>query len=60
MTNKNHQIRRKHEFDLLQKHVEIDPETNKKIILACIGLIIIPLCLLFVIWSYVFSIHNFV
>jgi hypothetical protein len=60
MTNRNHQIRVKHEFYLLQKHVEIDPETNKKIILACIGLIIISLCLLFVIWSYIFSIHNFI
>lgn len=60
MTHKNHQIRGRYEFDLLQKHAETDHETNKKIILVTIGLIILLLCVLFVIWSYVFSIHNFV
>lgn len=60
MTHKNHQIREIHEFNLLQKQAETDPETNKKIILVMIGLIILSFCLLFVIWSYVFSIHNFI
>lgn len=60
MTHKNHQIRGRHEFDLLQKHAETDHETNKKIILITIGLIILSLFVLFVIWSYIFSIHHFV
>lgn len=60
MTHKNHQIRGRHEFDLLQKHAETDYETNKKIILVTITLIVISLCLLLVLWSYIFSIHNFV
>lgn len=60
MTHKNHQIKRRHEFDLLQKHAETDQETNKKIILATIGLIVLSLCVLFVIWNYIFSIDDFV
>ncbi len=60
MTHKNPQIKGRHEFDILQKHAETDPETNKIIILVTIGLIILSLCVLFVIWSYIFSIDNFV
>ncbi len=60
MTNKYQQIRRRHEFELLQNHEETDRKKNKEIILITIGLISISLCLLFVIWSYVFSIHNFI
>jgi len=59
MTDKNHQIRERHAFDLFQKHAVTDGETNKKIALVTIGLIIISMCLLFVVWSYVFSIHNY-
>ncbi len=58
MTHK-HQIIGRHEFELLQNHVITDREKNKKITLLSIVLIILSLCLLFIVWSYVFSIHSF-
>ncbi len=60
MIHKHHQIRERHEFELLQNHAISDREKHKKIILLSIGLIILSLCLLFIVWSYVFSIHSFV
>lgn len=59
MTHKHQQIRGRHEFELLQNHAITDREKNKKIILLSIGLIILSLCLLFIVWSYVFSIRSF-
>ena len=58
MIHKNHQIK-KHEFDLLQKHAETDHKINKKIILATIALIRVSLRVICIIWSYMFSRHNF-
>lgn len=59
MTNKSH-LKRRHEFELLQNHEETDRKKNREIILITISLIIISLCLLFIVWGHVFSIHNFV
>lgn len=59
MTNKFHQIREKHEFGILQNHAETNLEANKKILVIAIGLTILSFCLLFVVWSYVFSLQNY-
>jgi hypothetical protein len=59
MTHRHQQLRAKHEFELLQKHAITDHEKSKKLIIISIGIIILSLCLLFIVWSYVFSIHPF-
>ncbi|WP_163399731.1 hypothetical protein [Flavobacterium fluviatile] len=59
MTNKYPKIGREHEFDTIQNHVETDYETNKKMNVIAISLLIFLFSLLFVVWSFVFSIPKF-